>query len=422
MPSREDRSLADAAALARPRDHEEDGEGHVPVALVDQPTDVRVLLDLTPEGSTLPGVVHVESPTVIELPDGTNEELTEPARFHISAQAGIGLEVVRIPDAWSFRVAPREETPEHPDGPVGVRDRPSLVRTLRRALARSERTGAHVATFVLGIDGFASVGEKLGRETAAAVVAGAAERLQAACRPSDVIAYVGGSRFAVMCEDVAGPRDAGSIAHRIARSLETALVVGPYDVELSLDSSIGISLDQGRELDPESIIERAHIAQSRAAREGTRFEVFDEAANQDAIRRLQLEAEFSRGLPAGQLALYYQPILDLHSGEVNAAEALVRWDHPEHGLLRPADFLDIADQIDLVAQLARWTLRSALSQLAEWDLTTHRKKDIALHVNVSPSQLMDQRVLRAVRTALQDYSIAPSRLVLEITESAFIEN
>ena len=372
--------------------------------------DARASLDLRDGNAVGAQVFHIEEPSVIRVPND------HPCGFAISAAGGLEIGVEKGTDGWEFRVDPVSQSmPQH----NGMR---AITEHLTRALARASRIGTTVAAIVIDIDGYEGVLDKLGPQAAADVIGSVAGRLQQACRPSDAVVRIGVSTFAIACEDVRGARDAGAIAQRLSRTLDGIIVAGPHRIELALRVNVGVALAAGSRLRPTDLLDEAEIARGRSADAGTRFEIFDAEASSDAVRRLQLESEFRRGLPAGQLELYFQPILNLRSGTVDAAEALVRWNHPHAGLLRPSEFLHIADQIDLVAQLAKWTVRSALAELARWDEVANLTNSVAVHINVSPNQLMDQRVGRTVEEALTDYGIAPHRLVLEITESAFVED
>jgi len=305
-------------------------------------------------------------------------------------------------------------------------NRTLVLDRLAQAVARVDRTGpAHprIALLFLDLDHFKNINDGLGHRAGDDVLCQVADRLRAAVRPVDTVGRFGGDEFVVLCEDVIDEAMARTIAERLAASFEKPFRAGGDDHVLG--ASIGVALmDTGADavLDPDALLRDADAAMYRAKEAGrSRIEVFDMGMRAWAVDRLATEAALRRALEADdEIVVHYQPIVDLADGAIAAVEALVRWQHPERGLLGPDAFVGVAEDSGLIVPLGRRVLELACAQAAAW--AAGRGEDRAVlpvHVNLSPRQLHDQSLVDTVVAALGD--AAPGSLALEITEGTLID-
>jgi predicted signal transduction protein with EAL and GGDEF domain len=245
-----------------------------------------------------------------------------------------------------------------------------------------------------------------------------APRLRDALRPSDTIARLGGDEFVVVCEGLADARDAVPVAERLAAAMAEPLVLpdGPHQVS----ASVGIAVSACPDDTPESLLRDADAAMYRAKERGRgRYELFDESVRAEIIGRLRTENELRRALDAGELRVHYQPIVDLGDRRPVGLEALVRWQHPDRGLLGPGEFIAVAEESGLIGELGLWVLREACRQAAEWQRAF--VPDLLLSVNVSGRQVAQPAFPAKVTDIVRASGLAAGSLMLEITESVLIE-
>ena len=222
------------------------------------------------------------------------------------------------------------------------------------------------AVYFLDVDRFKRINDSLGHAAGDEVLREVARRLRGVLRPEDTIARFGGDEFTILCESVGGVLEAVGIADRLQRPLRQPLRAG--GAELRLSASIGVALvEPGEPVDGERLIEDADAAMYRAKeRGGARTELFDAAMRDSAVEALAIEQELQRALENGELRLFYQPAVDLSSGALVGAEALVRWEHPERGLLTPDKFLQVAEETGLIVPMGAWVVEEACRRLAAW--------------------------------------------------------
>jgi diguanylate cyclase (GGDEF)-like protein len=288
----------------------------------------------------------------------------------------------------------------------------------RHALALTAGTSRRIAVLMIDLDDFKLVNDGLGHSSGDELIALAARRLDAAARPSDTVARLGGDEFAVLLEGVRGLDDALAAAERFRRLFDDPFNLGGSDVVVS--ASIGIALS-GDSLDADELLHRADLAMYRVkerGKDGTAF--FDPAMEQHAVERLDTLSALRKAADAGELVAHYQPIVELETGRIVAAEALMRWERPGHGLVPPLDFIPLAEETGLIKELGAWILREACRQARSW--RGDGAPDVRVAVNVSARQLLDADFEDMVGDTLAETGLEPDALVLEVTESSVMMN
>jgi diguanylate cyclase (GGDEF)-like protein/PAS domain S-box-containing protein len=298
---------------------------------------------------------------------------------------------------------------------TGLPNRALFGDRLRQVLSRRGRDTA-TAVYFLDLDRFKRINDSLGHSAGDAVLREVAERLTGVVRPEDTVARFGGDEFTVLCESVGGVLEAVAIADRLQRPLRQPLRLG--GAELRLSSSIGVALvEAGEGGDGQRLIEDADAAMYRAKeRGGARTELFDNAMRDNAVRAMRVEQELQRALEQGELRLRYQPSVDLATGQVIGAEALVRWEHPQRGLIVPDSFLGVAEETGLIVPLGSWVVGETCRQLAEWQ-TRPETAELRVSVNLSARELTHPDVVTTVLNCVRESGIDPRSLAIEVTES-----
>jgi diguanylate cyclase (GGDEF)-like protein/PAS domain S-box-containing protein len=298
---------------------------------------------------------------------------------------------------------------------TGLPNRALFGDRLRHVLARRGRDAA-TAVYFLDLDRFKRINDSLGHGAGDEVLREVAERLSAVVRPEDTVARFGGDEFTVLCESVGGVLEAVAIADRLQRPLRQSLRAG--GAELRLSASIGVALveadDNG---DGQHLIEDADAAMYRAKeRGGARTELFDSAMRDNAVRAMRIEQELQRALEQGELRVFYQPGVDLATGQVVGAEALVRWEHPERGFIVPDRFLGVAEETGLIVPLGMWVMSETCRHLAEWQ-SRPETAHLHLSVNLSARELTHPDVVSSVLGCVRESGVDPHSLTIEVTES-----
>ena len=301
-------------------------------------------------------------------------------------------------------------------------NRHAFVERIGQALRRTRRrqNSREVGVLFMDLDGFKTINDSLGHEAGDRLLVAVAERLRNRLRSEDVLARFGGDEFAVLLEDTAGTSEAIRVAQRIAEDLREPFTVD--DFQVSLSTSIGITLGTAHANDdPERMLRKADSAMYRAKEQGPgRYAVFDPAMQARAQERLELEAELRRALEQEEFVLYYQPEVSLHDGKMVGFEALLRWQHPERGLLKPAAFVPIAEDTDLIAPIGRWVLEEACQQAKRWEEERPLASPMTMEINLSSKQLRRQGLVRTVEEALARADLEAHTLALDMTETVLI--
>ena len=303
---------------------------------------------------------------------------------------------------------------------TGLANRALLMERLVQALARTERRPSSVAVLFLDIDCFKTINDNFGHEVGDSVLACIGDRLRKALRPEDMASRFGGDEFVVLCEDLEDDRHVVTIAERIGRSISEPISLEAGEVVVT--TSIGIAAARGIGDRPEVLLRDADAAVYRAKERGRdRFEFFDQRMRARLLRRSRRESELRHAIDAGELRLYYQPLVVVDDLRVGRVEALVRWEHPRLGLLLPREFIPVAEETGFIVDLGSWVLREACCQTVRWEHASPDQRSISIAVNVSPRQLDHPDFEDTVWQVLEETGVEPKNLWFEITETAFMD-
>jgi diguanylate cyclase (GGDEF)-like protein/PAS domain S-box-containing protein len=313
------------------------------------------------------------------------------------------------------------------DGLTGLPNRLLFRDRLNGALSRSERQRRSVAVLFLDLDDFKLVNDSLGHAAGDVLLVEVARRLQACARASDTVARLGGDEFALLLEEQAAPLEAEVLATRIARALREPFTIQGHDVFTTV--SVGVAMSRPELHEPERLLREADLALYQAKAQGKScWAVFDHALEARAVRRLALESDLRRALQREEFRLFFQPSVSLGDGRILGVEALVRWQHPERGLVEPASFLPAAEEAGLIVPIGRWVLAEACRRVREWQ-TSHLGSEpeafvqgLGLAINVSAQEFRSPDLIENVRRALQDSGLEPSLLTLEISEQCLMRD
>jgi diguanylate cyclase (GGDEF)-like protein/PAS domain S-box-containing protein len=307
------------------------------------------------------------------------------------------------------------------DSLTNLANRALFTDRLAHALTRQGRHPlSTLAVLFLDLDDFKTINDSLGHAAGDQLLLAVAERMRGALRPEDTSARLGGDEFAVLLEET-GRDGAREAAERLQDALHS-----PFDVQgrqVVMRGSIGISTSHAEGTTPDDLLRHADLAMYTAKARGKgRIEFFEPRMHQAVIRRLELKADLEEAIAAGQFELHYQPIVDLRGGRLVGLEALVRWRHPERGLVAPAEFIPAAEESGLIIALGRFVLETACRQMSAWGTEGLATERLNLSVNVSTHQLQDPGFAEMLQAVLAESRFEAARLTLEITESALMDD
>ena len=292
---------------------------------------------------------------------------------------------------------------------------------LETALSRASRHDGHVAVLFLDLDRFKLVNDSMGHAAGDRLLEIVADRLRRSMRPSDTVARFGGDEFVVLCDEVADEATALEVAQRLAESLRQAVPLP--EGEVFVTASLGMALSGTGDDSAAGLLRDADTAMYVAKERGrSRIEVFDPRSHDVVLDRMRTRSELHGALERDELRAYYQPIVELATGRVAGVEALLRWEHPERGLLHPGEFLGIAEESGLMVPIGTWVLEQACRQVVAWEDERRgagfASEPLIVSVNLSPRQLVEAGLVDDVATVLAATGVAPGSLWLEITEGA----
>jgi diguanylate cyclase (GGDEF)-like protein/PAS domain S-box-containing protein len=305
------------------------------------------------------------------------------------------------------------------DSLTGLPNRALFLERLAHATTRANRRGSRVALLFMDLDNFKVINDSLGHEAGDQLLKAVAERVESYLRAEDTAARLGGDEVTILVEDVASVGEGVQLAERITEVLQPPFTLEDTQ-EVFTTVSFGIALSGPTHVRAEDLLRHADLAMYRAKHKGkARYEVFESGMHNEALSRLRLENELRRALERREFKVYYQPILPLDGSKITGAEALVRWEHPQRGLLLPEEFLSVAEDTGLIVQIGEGVLREACHQMRAWQQRCPAIPALTVSVNLSPRQLFRPELVAEI---LAETEINPGSLQLEITEGMLTSN
>ena len=301
---------------------------------------------------------------------------------------------------------------------TGLPNRELFQDRLKHAVTRAKRHQSLLGVMFLDLDGFKPINDRLGHEVGDKLLVALARRLEDGLRGSDTPARFGGDEFVVLCEDVADEQHVIAIAERLQRAIAEPFRIDEH--ELNVTSSMGVVVSDGREQSAGELIRNADEAMYRAKRQGIPYEVFDEGMRTPRARPRSHRGDLERAVEEREFRLLYQPQIDLRTGEIVGLEALIRWDHPERGVIEPSEFMWLAEETGLITRIGEWVLRQSCLQARAWGVRSGRP--LRVTVSLSARQHRDPGLVDLVERVLTETRTDPAALCLEITESVAVED
>ncbi|BFM18362.1 hypothetical protein R50073_45450 [Maricurvus nonylphenolicus] len=315
---------------------------------------------------------------------------------------------------------------------TGLPNRSTLKRTLTAAIKKSNRDNSKLAVFFIDLDDFKKVNDSLGHAAGDELLIQIAKRLKDNIRQSEVLAADsvvssrnalvsrrGGDEFNAVITDIKQVHEAAVVAERIIESLNAPIML--MGSETCVSASVGVAIYPGDGDDADTLLRNADLAMYEAKAQGkNNYHIFTEAINQQVHERLSLEHAIHEGLRKGEFELYYQPKVHLQTMQVIGLEALIRWNHPERGLVSPAEFIPLAEESHLIFDLGNWVLGEALNQLQQWG--AHLPEGVRVAINISPRQLAQPSIVSQIIDMAGHFGVPLQRLDLEVTETSLLED
>ena len=307
------------------------------------------------------------------------------------------------------------------DALSGLANRALFRDRLEHALARSERSKASLAVLFLDLDDFKVVNDSLGHAAGDALLVEVAKRVTNSLRGGDTAARFGGDEFAILMEEIVSTDEACDVATRILTDLNEPIRIRDHDIHVR--ASIGIAFNASGTEQPAELIQAADVAMYSAKALGKgRYQVYKPELQMAVVERLERTADLQRAVDNREFEVHYQPILSLEGSRTDGFEALVRWRHPERGLLAPLEFIPLAEETGLIVPLGRWVLQTSCLKVREWQTRFLTARNLNLNVNISIKHFQHEDFVEHVASALQDADLNPQYLVLELTENVLLQD
>ncbi len=314
------------------------------------------------------------------------------------------------------------------DSLTGIPNRQAFLETLQNELRRAHDRGLCFAVLFMDLDGFKRVNDTLGHNVGDQLLMTVSERLRDTIRPSDLVsrgeahsnlARLGGDEFTILIPDLERVEDATNVAHRVKEAMRRPFLIDGQ--EIFVTASIGISLYPEDGQDCDSLLKYADTAMYHAKNCGkNNVQLYSSSLTMQIMSHVKLEVGLRKALQNGELSLLYQPQIDVHSGDLVGVEALVRWHHPECGMISPTEFIPLAEETGLIVPIGEWVLRTACKQAKYWQQATGHA--VRMAVNLSARQFKDDNLSQIVLSALHDSGLDPGMLELELTEGTLMDN
>jgi diguanylate cyclase (GGDEF)-like protein/PAS domain S-box-containing protein len=307
------------------------------------------------------------------------------------------------------------------DGLTGLPNRVLFSDRLERSLARIARDPSHrFAVLFLDLDRFKVINDSLGHGLGDQLLVALARRLVTCLRPGDTVARLGGDEFTILLEDQRTPDDAAEVAKRVLEELKKPFVLDSHEVYVS--ASIGITRSDVGYARPQDVLRDADTAMYRAKAGGkARSQLFDADMHSRAVHLLQIENDLRRAIDRGEFELNYQPIHTIDGGKLRGFEALIRWRHPERGIVSPGEFIPVAEETGMILPIGKWVIYEACRQAAQWQ-TQFPETPLDINVNLSGKQFSQPDLVEQVIGALRQTGLPAKHLILEVTESVVMDN
>ncbi|BFM17263.1 hypothetical protein R50073_34460 [Maricurvus nonylphenolicus] len=305
------------------------------------------------------------------------------------------------------------------DALTGLPNRALFYDRLNHGLARAKRSGGKLVAMLLDLDRFKYINDSLGHDAGDLLLKAISQRLKECVRDMDTVARLGGDEFVVVLEGIHDIEDVGFVAQKILATISRPITIQGHDISTTVSIGISVYPDDGTQAD--ELLKTADIAMYKAKESGkNNYQFYAEGMNASAVNFLLLENDLRRAIEQDQLTLFYQPQFDLQTDSLVGMEALVRWQHPERGLVSPAHFIPLAEETGLIVQLSEWVLRRACEQQKTWLKSGRYAGKVA--VNLSPRQFRQANFPERVAEILADTGLPATHLELEITESSAMEH
>ncbi|WP_216908315.1 EAL domain-containing protein [Synechococcus sp. CCY 0621] len=353
----------------------------------------------------------------------------------ISDQCAIAIHQARLYEQAQREIAERERIEARlrhdafHDALTGLPNRILFIDRLEHALQLAKRrydksswANSHrFAVLFLDLDRFKVVNDSLGHGTGDQLLQKVAEHLQVSVRRGDTIARLGGDEFVILLEDLKSPSEAIDVTLRIHQQLKQPIVLGGQ--EIFITTSIGITLDSERYTSSDQMLRDADIAMYHAKRAGRAgYEIFDSSMHVVAVQQLHLESDLQRAIDRDEFRVHYQPIINLDSRQILGFEALIRWQHPDRGMIEPGEFIPVAEEAGLIADIDLWVMSQAVQQMQLWQQEFPELSHLKVSVNLSGIHFSNGELISRIDQVLQDTGISGSKLKIEITEGVLINN
>jgi Amt family ammonium transporter len=307
------------------------------------------------------------------------------------------------------------------DSLTGLPNRTLFTYRLAYALAKGKGSAGAVALLVLDLDRFKAINDALGHEVGDEVLVAVSGRLVAAGGTAEIVARLGGDEFLVLFDGEGAEAEAEAFSARVLEALSVPIAAGPGEVFIT--ASIGIAGTSARVTEATALLSNADAAMYQAKkRGGGSVEVFGEAMRVRVLDRMNTEHSLHRALERSELRLFYQPVVEIKGSRAVGVEALLRWDHPDQGLVTPNRFIPVAEESGLIIPIGAWVLQEACRQLRRWQVKRYGGLQGAVEVNLSARQVDDPQIVATVEQILAETGLSPSYLTLEITESALMND